>query len=171
VIRPAYRERGTDATEHNVEALLRFERVRTRGLHAWIDGDLSVIRDPVAPPLAVRLREGVIDAEEWGVRLRLGDGRDAAWRWRTTITSDAIVIRSRRPGDRVRTSAGTKKVQDVLVDAKIPRALRDLVPVLTADDSAVAVVGLTSDPSPSGLVLDAEPLNTTWSRKVVWTSR
>jgi len=170
LVRLAFRELGIEATEHDVETLLRSQRVRTRGVHAWLDGDLAVVRDPVPPPLALRLREGVIDAPEWGVRLRLGDGRQEPWRWRTTLAGDEIEIRSRRTGDRVRTSVGTKKVQDVLVDAKIPRALRDLVPVASADGSAVAVVGLAAS-SEGSSVLDAEPIDATWSRKVVWKGR
>ena len=39
-------------------------------------------------------------------------------------------LRARRPGDRVRTRAGSRKVSDVFIDAKVPRALRDRIPVL-----------------------------------------
>lgn len=44
-----------------------------------------------------------------------------------------LVVRGRRPGDRIRPVGlgGTKKVQDVLVDRKVPRVERDLVPVVT----------------------------------------
>ena len=168
VVRLAFREMGTEATESDIDALLDSARVRTRGVHAWFDGDLAFVHDPVAPPLAVRLREGVIDAPEWGVRLRLGDGREPAWRWRTTATSGEIVIRSRRPGDRVRTNAGTKKVHDVLIDAKVPRALREVIPVASDPDSAVAVVGLTTSPDAGAFYVDAEPLDATWSKRAVW---
>jgi tRNA(Ile)-lysidine synthase len=170
VVWMAFRELGVAATEGDVQALLDAWRVRTRGVEAWLDTDLVVVRDPVPQPLALRLREGVIDAPAWGVRLRVSDGSDPAWRWRTFASSDELVVRSREPGDRVRTSGGTKKVHDVLVDAKIPRALRDLVPVVAGEES-LAVVGLTRSPERSTVVLDAEPLDATWSRKVVWTSR
>lgn len=168
VVRLAFREVGAEATESDVEALFDASRIRTRGVHAWFDGDLAVVHDPVPQPLALRLREGVIDAPEWGVRLRLGDGHEPAWRWRTNAGSDAIVIRSREPGDRVRTKAGTKKVHDLLIDAKIPRALRDLVPVVSSDDAAVAVVGLSSSRDDGAFFLDAEPLDATWSKRTVW---
>ncbi len=45
----------------------------------------------------------------------------------------ALVVRSRQPGDRIRPLGlgGQKKVQDVLVDRKVDRDARDLVPIVT----------------------------------------
>jgi tRNA(Ile)-lysidine synthetase-like protein len=47
------------------------------------------------------------------------------------------LIRTRRPGDRMRPlgSPGARKLQDVMVDAKIPRADRDGWPLVVAGDS------------------------------------
>lgn len=56
-----------------------------------------------------------------------------------------LVVRSRRPGDRVTTSGGTRKLQDVLVDAGVPRLLRDLIPVVALDDQVLWVPGITAD--------------------------
>jgi tRNA(Ile)-lysidine synthase len=44
-----------------------------------------------------------------------------------------LVVRSRQPGDRLRPLGvgGQKKVQDVLVDRKVPRGDRDSVPIVT----------------------------------------
>lgn len=42
-----------------------------------------------------------------------------------------LVVRSRRPGDRVRLAAGRKKVQDLFVDRKVDRRERDRVPIVT----------------------------------------
>jgi len=73
---------------------------------------------------------------------RLGD------RWHTDLDArqlaDSLVLRSRRPGDRLAPEglAGTKKLQDVLVDAHIPRAERDGVPLLGTGDRIAWVVGL-----------------------------
>jgi len=78
------------------------------------------------------------------------------------------MIRPRRPGDRVPTAVGTRKVADVLVDAKVPRPLRDFVPVLATDDRAVAVVGLTKWPGSSDVVVGVEPIDPSWSRRVLW---
>ena len=57
-----------------------------------------------------------------------------------------LVVRSRRPGDRVRPlgAPGRRKLQDVLVDRKIPRDERDFVPlVVDADGRIVWVAGVT----------------------------
>lgn len=55
------------------------------------------------------------------------------------------VLRPRRPGDRVVTGGGTRKLQDELVDAGVPRAIRDLVPVLAAGERVLWVPGVTAD--------------------------
>jgi tRNA(Ile)-lysidine synthase len=46
---------------------------------------------------------------------------------------DGLVVRSRQPGDRLKPLGvgGRKKVQDVLVDRKVPRGDRDFVPIVT----------------------------------------
>jgi tRNA(Ile)-lysidine synthase len=56
-----------------------------------------------------------------------------------------LVLRSRRDGDRLRTGAGTRKLQDVLVDAGVPRAARDLVPIVVRGDDVVWVPGVAVD--------------------------
>ncbi len=55
-----------------------------------------------------------------------------------------LAVRSRRPGDRFRPlgQSGRKKLQDFLVDRKIPREIRDSLPlVVDGDDRIVWVVG------------------------------
>nr|WP_233262099.1 tRNA lysidine(34) synthetase TilS [Vitiosangium sp. GDMCC 1.1324] len=42
-----------------------------------------------------------------------------------------LTVRTRRPGDRVRGPAGSRKLQDVLVDRRIPAERRDALPVVT----------------------------------------
>jgi tRNA(Ile)-lysidine synthase len=65
-----------------------------------------------------------------------------------TINPDALggkplMVRSRQPGDRLQPYGmkGTKKVQDVLVDAKVPEHTRDGVPLLVCGDELVWVPG------------------------------
>ncbi|MDB5046652.1 MAG: tRNA(Ile)-lysidine synthase [Deinococcus sp.] len=41
-------------------------------------------------------------------------------------------LRTRQPGDRIRLPAGTRKLSDLLTDAKVPRESRDAVPVLVS---------------------------------------
>jgi tRNA(Ile)-lysidine synthase len=62
-----------------------------------------------------------------------------------SVVADGLWIRSRRPGDALRPlgMAGRKKLQDVFVDRKVPRALRDRVPlVVDAQDRIVWVAGI-----------------------------
>jgi tRNA(Ile)-lysidine synthase len=62
-----------------------------------------------------------------------------------TIESDApgLEVRARRPGDRL--AGRSKKLQDIFVDAKVPRNERDSWPVVVRDDEVVAVPGIVED--------------------------
>jgi tRNA(Ile)-lysidine synthase len=55
-----------------------------------------------------------------------------------------LVVRSRKPGDRIRTAGlgGTRKLQDVFVDAKVPRDARVLYPIIGSEKEVFAVPGL-----------------------------
>jgi len=71
--------------------------------------------------------------------------------WRLESDRPGLVVRSRRPGDRL--AGRTRKVQDVLVDAKVPREERDDWPVVaTAEGAVVAVAGLAEAPGWEGAV-------------------
>ena len=54
----------------------------------------------------------------------------------------ALVVRARRPGDRLHPlgAPGRRKVQDVLVDRKVPRDDRDLVPIVTTESGRIVWV-------------------------------
>ena len=55
--------------------------------------------------------------------------------------SGPLVVRTRRPGDRVRGKGGRmRKLQDVLVDAKVPRERRDQVPLVVDQEGRVVCV-------------------------------
>jgi tRNA(Ile)-lysidine synthase len=65
-----------------------------------------------------------------------------------TINPDALggkslMVRSRLPGDRLQPYGmkGTKKVQDIFVDAKVPEHTRDGVPLLVCGDEVVWIPG------------------------------
>jgi tRNA(Ile)-lysidine synthase len=61
-----------------------------------------------------------------------------------------LAVRTRRPGDRL--AGRRKKVQDLLVDAKVPRAERDAWPVVVLDDEVVSVPGIAVAPGWDGVV-------------------
>ncbi|HEY3369105.1 MAG TPA: tRNA lysidine(34) synthetase TilS [Symbiobacteriaceae bacterium] len=54
-----------------------------------------------------------------------------------------LAVRLRRPGDRIWPVGvnGSKKLQDILVDAKVPRPLRDRIPLLVSGSDVVWVIG------------------------------
>ncbi|MGQ9921459.1 MAG: tRNA lysidine(34) synthetase TilS, partial [Desulfobacca sp.] len=55
-----------------------------------------------------------------------------------------LKLRTWQPGDRLQPLGlnGTKKLQDLFVDAKIPRAQRPVIPILVSGHEIVWVVGL-----------------------------
>ncbi len=58
----------------------------------------------------------------------------------------ALHVRTRRGGDRIRTPAGTRALGDILGEVGVPRAVRDLMPVVSgADDHALWVPGVVVD--------------------------
>ena len=62
---------------------------------------------------------------------------------RALIAGDDFAVRARRDGDRLRSSVGVRKLQDLLVDAHVPRVCRDLVPVLVDEhDEPLWVPGI-----------------------------
>jgi tRNA(Ile)-lysidine synthase len=74
--------------------------------------------------------------------------------WTLEPHRPGLAVRGRRPGDRL--AGRSKKVQDLLVDAKVPRAERDGWPLVVAGDEVVAVPGVAEAPGWEGAV--------TWKR-------
>ena len=52
-----------------------------------------------------------------------------------------VTVRQRRPGDRLRLSGGTKKLKDILIDAKVPRSERARIPVFCAGEEILWLGG------------------------------
>jgi tRNA(Ile)-lysidine synthase len=160
---------GVEPTAADVALLLASDGARCGQVVARrIGGRLAIMRDPAPVPRDVPVTASLV-SPDWGVRAALGRPK----RWTCPVPSGApLLLRSRRPGDRVRTRAGTRKVSDVLIDAKIPRALRDFVPILATPDAALAVVGLTKPDARTGAaVVGVEPDAPSWSRAAVWMER
>ncbi|MEK6813787.1 MAG: tRNA lysidine(34) synthetase TilS [Nitrospirota bacterium] len=102
---------------------------------------LAVPGETAVPALGIRIKAETERREtERGGRTRLA-----------VLDADRIegslVVRTRRPGDRISPLGmkGTKKLQDVLVDAKVPRDERDRVPIVADARGIVWVVGLRLD--------------------------
>ena len=96
----------------------------------------------------VDLGGGVRAVREYGT-LRL----EGAVRWGPgTIESGrpGLEVRGRRPGDRL--AGRSKKVQDLFVDAKVPRGERDGWPLVVSGDEVVAIPGVAEAPGWEGAV-------------------
>jgi tRNA(Ile)-lysidine synthase len=65
-------------------------------------------------------------------------------RWRIASNVPGLKVRTWRPGDRL--AGRSKKVQDVFVDAKVPRSERELWPLVVRGDEVVAVPGIVDAP-------------------------
>ncbi|HEY8765784.1 MAG TPA: tRNA lysidine(34) synthetase TilS [Dehalococcoidia bacterium] len=163
ILRRAFREVSGGDAEIDSQHLRRLseavERPRTRmslpgGIVAMVNAEhLRIQRgEPRAAPVIAEMRlavPGVTRAGEWTIeakavagRPKRGPARDAATLDRSAIQG-ALVVRSRRPGDRLRPLGlgGEKKLQDVFVDTKLPREDRDGVPVIADERGIVWVAG------------------------------
>lgn len=106
--------------EHAGQTLLDLDDVGAPRLE---DAQHLTPPNPIVPP------RGGSPARAWTV---VPAGVDAGLR-----------VRARRSGDRIRLVRGQRKLQDVLVDARVPRAVRGLLPVLVdASDEPVWVPGV-----------------------------
>ena len=70
--------------------------------------------------------------------------------WTLEPHRPGLEVRNRRPGDRL--AGRRKKVQDLLVDAKVPSAERDTWPLVVHGDDVVAVPGVAEAPGWEGAV-------------------
>lgn len=94
------------------------------------------------------LGRGIRAVREYDV-LRL-EGEVTWGPWRLSASSDGLCVRARRPGDRL--AGRRKKVQDLLVDAKVPLAERDGWPVVVEGEAVIAVPGVAAAPGWHGVV-------------------
>ncbi len=126
------------------------------GLVAMISAETVTVwpgEPPKPPPIphVVLDLKGETIAGDWRFETHLGDWDDGSIlpRRRDHVVLDMaatglpLKVRSRQDGDRLRPLGlrGTKKVQDILVDAKVPRAERDRVPIVEDGRGIVWVVG------------------------------
>ena len=155
----------TDSTNPDtVRGLIRSELLPTlRRLHPAAERNIlraAEERRPLPPELAE-----LLDAPVGSKRLDLGGGvqavreYDRLWLERSPVALDGEVewgpwriaselpglrVRSWRPGDRL--AGRSKKIQDVFVDAKIPRSERETWPLVVRGEDVVAVPGIVEAP-------------------------
>jgi tRNA(Ile)-lysidine synthase len=81
----------------------------------------------------------------WLERTPAALDREVAWGpWRISAEQKGLKVRGWRPGDRL--AGRGRKIQDVFVDAKIPRSQREAWPLVVRGDEVVAVPGIVDAP-------------------------
>lgn len=119
------------------------------------EGRLRGLDEPLPSELTLRV-PGVVRFGAWVVEARPVDGASGGEVMRPAggaplearldagAIAGAMTVRSWRPGDRVRPAGlgGTKKLQDVFVDAKLPRARRAALPLIEIAGEIAWVPGI-----------------------------
>src|SRR4051794_12540855 len=108
----------------------------------------ELLADPAASK-RVDLGGGVQVVREyerlWLERSSVALDHEVRWGpWRITTSLPGLKVRTWRPGDRL--AGRSKKIQDVFVDAKIPRTEREQWPLVARGDEIVAVPGIVDAP-------------------------
>jgi tRNA(Ile)-lysidine synthase len=116
------------------------------GLRAVAEyGTLRFTRAGAAdPPAPVELAvPGLARFGDWELEARLGAPGDVA----VTDIGPAVTVRAWRDGDRMRPLGlgGSKSLQDLFTDRKVPRALRRTLPVVETGGEIVWVAGVAVD--------------------------
>jgi tRNA(Ile)-lysidine synthetase-like protein len=156
--------RDDSSNRDTVRGLIREEILPLlRRIHPAADVNLLRAleqRETLAPALAQLLAEpegskrvdlggGVQAVREydrlWLERSPVALDREVRWGpWRIATSLPGLKVRTWRPGDRL--AGRSKKIQDVFVDAKIPRSEREQWPLVVRGDEVVAVPGIVDAP-------------------------
>ena len=120
------------------------------------DHHVLVVGEPLLhDPSGLLLRRTAAPSDATATRLMAqpSDGLPPGYSWDrltlgipgSAVPLGELRVRTRRDGDRLRTPVGRRQLGDVLADAGVPRALRDLVPVVVdAADAIVWVPGVAA---------------------------
>jgi tRNA(Ile)-lysidine synthetase-like protein len=123
------------------ENLLRLAEERPSKLDELLSSTEGSLRVDVGRGLTAVREYDRVWLEQAPVSL---DGRVRWGPWTIESELAGLKVRSWRPGDRL--AGRTKKIQDVFVDAKIPRSEREAWPLVVRGDAVVAVPGIVEAP-------------------------
>ncbi len=100
--------------------------------------DAAAVPEPVTLSVPGRARFG-----DWELEARAGGPADVT----VTDPGPELTVRAWRDGDRMRPAGlgGSKSLQDLFTDQKVPRALRRTLPVVEAGGEIVWVAGVAVD--------------------------
>jgi tRNA(Ile)-lysidine synthase len=96
--------------------------------------------------------ERLLDGTDWSVRVRTDGLPDETNQWRVFLDAAQVrgdlVLRTRRAGERFcpRGMGGkTKSLHEFMIDEKIPRHIREFIPILADDEKVLWIVGHRQD--------------------------
>jgi len=124
-----------------------------RGTRLWLERSASEIAEF---QYTVRV-PGETEIPEAGLRMRIRRATMEPWmkrgaKRRAALSlplrpGDRVTVRNRRPGDRLRPlgAPGRRRLKEVLIDRKVPRAKRDRLPLLVWRERIAWVPGVTVD--------------------------
>jgi len=130
------------------EANLRALGERRPLLPRALEASLVDLVSSRAGTRAADLGDGVRAVREYDT-LRL-EGTVSWGPWTLESERRDLEVRTRLPGDHL--AGRRKKVQDLLVDAKVPRAERETWPIVVCGDDVIAVPGIAVAPGWDGIV-------------------
>jgi tRNA(Ile)-lysidine synthase len=160
--------RSDSTNDDTVRGLIRREIVPAlRRIHPAAEENVLRVLDPgggLPRPTEKALLE-LLASREGSKRVDLGDGRvavreyESVWlerspvplegevrwgRWRLRPRRTGLQVRGWRAGDRL--ASRQKKIQDLFVDAKVPRSEREAWPLVVRGDEVVYVPGIAAAP-------------------------
>jgi len=123
--------------------LLLLRRAPERERRADFSYTLEIPGELEIPELAVRVGLHHCPVEPWmfaGAPHRVGLAL-------SLLPGDRVTVRNRRAGDRLHPlgSSGSRRLKEVLVDRRVPRARRERIPLLCVGDRIAWVPGVTID--------------------------
>jgi tRNA(Ile)-lysidine synthase len=113
-----------------------------------LERTLSALLASTSGTKSADLGHGVRATREYGTVRLEGRARFGAWTVESDV--DGLQVRTRVPGDRL--AGRRKKVQDLFVDARVPRRERDTWPLVVAEEGVVAIPGIAEAPGWEGVV-------------------
>jgi tRNA(Ile)-lysidine synthase len=113
------------------------ERVRDFTYTLEVPGEL------VIPEIAVRVRLSRGAVEPW----MFSGAADRAGLALPLTEGDLVTIRNRRPGDRIHPlgASGSRRLKEVLIDRRVPRHVRERLPLLVVGERIAWAPGVTID--------------------------
>ena len=106
---------------------------------------LEVLKAEEAPEEVTLPQNGTVTFGAWEITCGEAESIINDTHTFTLCTEGPIRVRSRRSGDSLRLSGGSKSLKKRFIDQKIPAHLRDLIPVLEDDRGILAVASLGAD--------------------------